>query len=704
VTDSSDPARDLLRALHWLDRRLDRAVAAMRQAHGPEAAADPYRGLYVSHEDAGRLAGRAPGAGESFAAAEEEGLDADPGTDGGRLDRLCRAAGLSALDRALLVLALAPELDLKYERVFAYLQDDVTRKRPTVDLALQLFCPGWEARAAGRARLAAGAPLLRHRLLHLADDPAHRDPPLLARYLRPDPRVVEHLLGYDQPDAALLPYVRVAEPEAELSGLLLDDALKAGLAALARAPHPGTLVHLRGDYGVGRRTAAEALCREAGVRLLAADAAAMLAAGADAFPALAGAVAREALLRGAAVLWEGWDALLTDDRAPQRARVLRDAADAPLTFLSGAGAWDPGEAAGDVPLVRVELPRPGYAARVQLWGALLNGDGEGVDVDDLANRFRLSGGQIRDALAAARVRARVGGPAAGPLTTAELSAACRAQSTRRLAELARKVTPRYGWDDIVLPEDRREQLREIVNAMRYRSLVLHRWGFDGKLAMGKGLNVLFAGPPGTGKTMAAEIVAGALGLDLYRIDLASMVSKYIGETEKNLSRIFAEAESSNAVLFFDEADAMFGKRTEVRDSHDRYANLEVSYLLQRMEEYEGVVVLASNFRKNMDEAFVRRMHFTIDFPFPSERERLRIWEGVWPEALPRDPDLPLAALARRVEVAGGNIRNIALAAAFLAAEDGGVVTAAHLVRATRREYQKMGKVVSEAELAGFAVK
>ena len=197
--------------------------------------------------------------------------------------------------------------------------------------------------------------------------------------------------------------------------------------------------------------------------------------------------------------------------------------------------------------------------------------------------------------------------------------------------------------------------------------------------------------------MAAEIIAGELGLELYKIDLSTVVSKYIGETEKNLSRIFMEAETSNAILFFDEADALFGKRSEVKDSHDRYANIETGYLLQRMEEYEGVVILATNLRKNMDEAFVRRLHFTVEFPFPNTDARHKIWRGIWPDDTPRDRALDFAFMARRFELSGGNIRNIALAAAFLAADNGNMVEMNHLLRATKREYQKMGKVISEGE-------
>ena len=198
--------------------------------------------------------------------------------------------------------------------------------------------------------------------------------------------------------------------------------------------------------------------------------------------------------------------------------------------------------------------------------------------------------------------------------------------------------------------------------------------------------------------MAADVLAGALGLDLYRIDLSTVVSKYIGETEKNLARIFAEARASNAVLFFDEADALFGKRTQVHDAHDRYANVEISYLLQKMEEYQGLVILATNLRKNIDEAFVRRLHFTVEFPIPGPADRLRIWAQIWPAATPRDPGLDLDVLAEQVEVAGGNIRNIALASAFLAAADGGSVTMRHVRDAVRREYRKIGKVLTPNDL------
>jgi hypothetical protein len=412
---------------------------------------------------------------------------------------------------------------------------------------------------------------------------------------------------------------------------------------------------------------------------------------------------RDARLLGAVLNLTGWDECLdrdADDAPP--AALLKAVCEHPEPIIiSSRATWQAKGIDRARNLLWVEFPVPPYSQRVALWKHFVSGASpdEAVqepDVAEVAGHFQLTGGQIRDAVTTARDLAAQRGT---PLQASDLVAAARAHSNPRLASLARKIEPHYLWDDIVLPIDRVEQLREICNHVKYRAVVYDEWGFDRKLALGKGLNLLFTGPSGTGKTMAAEIMAHELGLDLYKIDLSTVVSKYIGETEKNLARIFAEAETSNAILFFDEADALFGRRSEVRDSHDRYANIEISYLLQRMEEHQGIVILATNLRKNMDDAFVRRMHFTVEFPLPNEADRRRIWEKIWPIEAPRSPALDLDAVAHRFELTGGNIRNIAVAAAFLAANDGRVVDMSHLLHATKREYQKMGKVVTEDEFA-----
>jgi SpoVK/Ycf46/Vps4 family AAA+-type ATPase len=273
------------------------------------------------------------------------------------------------------------------------------------------------------------------------------------------------------------------------------------------------------------------------------------------------------------------------------------------------------------------------------------------------------------------------------------------EATPKLDELAKRIAPTYGWDDIVLPREPFRQLREIAAQVIHRAKVYRDWGFGEKLARGRGIAALFAGPSGTGKTMAAEVLARDLRLDLYRIDLAGVVSKYIGETERNLKRIFAAAERGGAILFFDEADALFGKRSEVKDSHDRYANIEVNYLLQSMEDFRGLAILATNRKSSLDSAFVRRLRFIVDFPFPDAAHRQRIWRSVFPPQADLH-GIDFAWLAR-LEIPGGHIRNVAIAAAFLAASEGASIGMIHVMRAARREYGKMERLIQEADFGPY---
>jgi len=523
-----------------------------------------------------------------------------------RLERVQTLFHLSPFDVDTLLVCLAPELHRNYEKLYAYLQDDVTKKRPTVDLCLQLLCPSFEAALAARQRFTSSAPLVRHRLIHLWREPSQPEPSLLSLSLKADERLVAYLLGADDLDPRLGPYARHIQPRTRLDDVLLPPDVTRRLARLIQeqAPgEPGLLLYFQGPYGVGKQTTAEALCQALGHSLLVVDGVRLLQAEPVAFETTLQLARREALLQGAALYWDGFDALLADDKQTWLELLLQELAhQGGLTFLAGNIPWEPMDAVPDMPFVRLAFAPPSYAERVCLWTKALDDMGMHADLDlqALAGKFRLSGGQIQDAAATARNLARWRDPEHGQVRLDDLTAACRLHSNRKLATLAQPITPHYTWDDMVLPADRLQQLREICHYVSYRAVVYDAWGFDQKLALGKGLNVLFAGPSGTGKTMAAEIMAGALGLELYKIDLSTVVSKYIGDTEKNLARIFAEAETSNAILFFDEADALFGKRSEVRDAHDRYANIEIGYLLQKMEEYEGVVILATNLRKNME--------------------------------------------------------------------------------------------------------
>lgn len=711
------PIRHVIEALRRLDVMLESAVASARTS-GEPGAAPSLRGLYIAPEEAASLLTRAPGAPTLGAGRVAGGsLFASP-LAFAPLASLAESFQLGSFDLDVILVALAPELDLRYERLYGYLQDDVTRRRASVDLALNLLTSTAEEKLARHASFALEAPLIRHGLVHLVPDPHHVQPPLLAHYLKLDEQIVRMLTGQQGMDRRLENLCRLVRADAPADAhkrLPLACAAPEALSNLfRRARHNGQALKLYfcGRRGSGKLTAATALAGECGLDVLIADLARWPKNELD-FEAALRVTFREAALKGSVLYIDGIDVLRRDEQSMQFARLMEAvAAQAGVVILSGSSPWVPD---GRIPVevVSVVFELPGFESRRAHWEANLAAEGvalAGRDLDALAGRFRLTPGQIEGATCSARGRARwraamaadesgeSTGPHESPIILADLFTAARAQCGHELAKLARKVEPKQTWDDIVLPPDPTSQLREVCEQARFRHLVYGEWGFDRKLSLGKGLNALFAGPPGTGKTMAAEVIAHELQLDLYKIDLSQVVSKYIGETEKNLDRIFTAAESANAILLFDEADALFGKRSEVKDSHDRYANVEIGYLLQKMEEYEGVAILATNLRRNLDEAFVRRMHFVVDFPFPDEAHRRRIWEVTFPRQAPIAAEVDYGALAREVKLAGGNIKNIALGAAFYAAADGRVINPAHLARAARREHQKLGRAWNEASL------
>jgi hypothetical protein len=347
---------------------------------------------------------------------------------------------------------------------------------------------------------------------------------------------------------------------------------------------------------------------------------------------------------------------------------------------------------------RYEVNKPGPSGQKQLWDEALGPVADGLHevVDEVSEQFRLSAEAIVSISTSVAA-----GQGSGDLEriSAKLWNTCRSFSRPRLEGLAERIFPSSGWDDLVLPEMQKQTLRQLAAQSRHRMTVYENWGFAAKGRRGLGLSALFSGPSGTGKTLAAEVLAGALRLDLYRIDLSSVVSKYIGETEKNLKQVFDAAEVGGVLLLFDEADALFGKRAEVKDSHDRYANIEVGYLLQRMESFQGLAILTTNLKSSLDKSFQRRLRFTIDFPFPDATQREAIWARVFPAQTPTK-DLQPSRLAR-LNMTGGNIRNIALNAAFLAAEVGASVEMAHVLQATRMEAIKIERPLSEVEIRGW---
>ncbi len=716
----------LARYLAWLRELLAWQVDATRASFGA-LAADEYRGLYVPDAEVELLrAGPSGMAPElvtrraELAAARADLADSETTAVAAGirfpLARIGQIFGLSAFERDVLLVGVAAELDLRFERLFGYIQDDVTKKRPTVELTLRLLTQSPAERIAARASFGPAGALVRYRLIQVFED-GQRHSPLLARYIKVDDRIVAELLGDSAEtapvDAAIAGAVTVERPDRALDGLLLSDDLVNRLRATVRGRRGGLVIGLQGTYGSGRLAVAQALAKLEDRPLLIAVVDRLIGTDekdSDQHATARGAierVLREASLRGAAVFWLGAGRILKEGAEPGWRAMLVAALDTfdGLSFLSLDRPWDARGELRETAFVRVELEAPSFSERETLWARRLNGAGPDPSLlQIIARTFRLSAGQIRDA--AHMARAIAGWRTAGTggdvrVESADLFAACRAQSSGRLDSLAHKITTTYRWDDIVLPADQVTQLREISLQVRHRKTVLELWGFDRHLAMGKGVNVLFAGPSGTGKTMAAEIIASDLGLELYKIDLSTMVSKYIGETEKNLDQVFSAAREANAILFFDEADALFGKRSEVKDAHDRYANIEVGYLLQKMEAFDGVAILATNLRKNLDDAFIRRLHVTIEFPFPEDADRIRIWRKVFPASAPVEAEVDFVLLAKQFKLAGGNIRNIALLAAYLAADDGSTIGMSHLIRAVKREYQKMGKLVTEGDFGSW---
>jgi SpoVK/Ycf46/Vps4 family AAA+-type ATPase len=621
-----------------------------------------------------------------------------------RLHTLSELFGLDSFEEDILLIGLAPELDLKYEKLYSYLQNDVTKKKPSVDLVITLLFPAIEEKIKARAYFSPAASLRKNHLIYLLERNENTVLSLISSFIKVDDRIVNFLLGFDDLDSRIRDFSYLIKPKRSFEDLILPEEFKHKLTNLANCYTENRLPMkflFCGSHGSGKKCTAEAVCRKAGINLLVVDSKSLLE---DNFVETAHLIMREALLQKSALYFQDFDVILEGKEAENIHETLFQAFKtfSELIFLVGKESMEFNKNLINNGFIPYTFPLPSYPLRKQLWDSCLKDYelDDGVDLSALASKFRFSGGQIRDAARTAYSFSKEKNPASPVLSAEDLYKGCRTQSNQKLGSLALKTNPHYRWEDIVLPEDTLVHLKEVSGFIKYKGKVHSDWGFENKLSLGKGLNVLFSGPPGTGKTMAAEILANEVKLDLYKIDLSGLVSKYIGETEKNLKKIFEEAETSNSILFFDEADALFGKRSEVKDSHDRYANIETAYLLQKMEEHEGIVILASNFRKNMDDAFLRRLHFTVEFPLPDDRSRENIWRKTFPKETPIAKDVDFAFLSK-FKLAGGNIKNIVLAASFLAAENSGAVAMEHIIKATRREYEKIGKLFTEADFGEY---
>lgn len=617
------------------------------------------------------------------------------------------AFGLSEFDLDLVAIALAPELDRRYGANFAYLQDDNLANRPTVDLALKLLCDGIAERVQRRNHISHHAPLVAGDILHLVPPANQVKAPLINYFLVLDDQITSLLLRQFGLDKRLSTYCQLLPPTAEFSEYVAPENLIESLREFIGIHHDqdyALKLYLQGSQPLSQRNTILAIAADLNIFILQVNVQQLLAAKVD-FSAHIKLIFRQAWLNNALLYFEYIDELLKPEQELLYQQFCKYCNEHQgITILSGTEPWFSSHH-NNLTVTTIAFSSLDLAQRKQCWQdylALAQLELQPHELDQLADRFTLTAESIAKATAIAKKSLQwqsIQQKSADPFK--ELCAAARLQSGHALAALAQKIDPQYTWTDIVLPPEILSQLQAICKEAEYRHVVHQQWGFAEKLSLGKGLNVLFTGSPGTGKTMTAEAIANHLQLDLYKIDLSQIISKYIGDTEKNLSKIFAAASNSNAILLFDEADALFGKRSEVQDAHDRYANIEVGYLLQKMEEYAGITILTTNLRSNMDTAFERRLRFIVEFPRPSKGDRLKIWQQTFPESAPLTGEIDWDFLADKFDLTGANIKNVALTAAFHAADTTQKITMKEIIVALHREYQKMGQILRDKDLGDY---
>ena len=591
---------------------------------------------------------------------------------------------LTETDVEILCVLAAPELDVATERLLAFAIDDFTRKRPDCGfLARLLGGAAQHAHTAILARLLEGAPLRRWRLVEFGSEES-----MMLRQVRVADAIVWMLRGVPQRDERI---AQLATVRAAPASHTLVHAPQVAHAIAACFAQRGRLL-LWGRAGLGRGTLVESHGAQTETPVLRVDVDQLLSEPKVAYERLA-ICARDAVLHHGALLLDA-DAV-SDDTLQGLTPLMGLLTQVPIAVIIVAPKRSSAAFLRLPALAELAVADLPLAARIELWQQLL----PPTEVPDqsiaetLAARYALTPASMHQAAARARGAAQARGEA---LSLDDLSTACRLMFGHQLGGLAELIPTGFTWRDLVLPEETLAAVQEVVRFARRRPFLLEEWGFAQKLPYGRGVSAILAGPPGTGKTMVAQLLASELGYELYRVDLSQVVNKYIGETEKNLAKIFAEAENANAVLFFDEADSLFAKRTEVKSSNDRYANLEVNYLLQRMETYNGVTLLATNIEQGIDEAFKRRVRFSVAFEMPEAPERAKLWRSMFPAATPLADDIDWTSLGKQFIMSGGYIKKSALRAAMQAADatPPRPISMTDLLAAARAEYREMGRIVA----------
>ena len=620
---------------------------------------------------------------------------------------MLRSLKLSEFEQYLVCLAMAPELNREFERMYCYLQDDLSWRYPSLDLGVKMFSMD---------------ELLQNALIHQVF--ARRE--ILCCIFCQRPLTQESELAWRlKIRSSLIDYVFFYE--ADLLGRRTEyqlrvpidvknfscninqhvaEHIKQCLKEETKEQDPMRLFLLRGPYGSGKKLQICLAAQALGYTALFVDLRRLVNQKEDQQKEAVCDAAVRAVLNRAFLVFEHWEVIWNNEyknRKSAEELLQKSSLFFEYVFLMAEEGQEDvfqGEYPMGYHIQEYQMHFPSIQERSQLWKSFLPKQVEGEEVfDRLAAQFDFSPGVIREAAELAVRKAQTQGKEKVP--SVFLYQACQQKISHRLGERAARVNAAYSWDDLVLEEGPKELLRQACGQVSYRGKVYEKWGLQDKIAYGRGVSLLFAGPPGTGKTMAAQVLARELNLELYKVDLSGVLSKYIGETQKNLREIFDEVKKSRSILFFDEADVLFGKRVDVTDSRDISANAQTAYLLQKMEEYDGITILATNLMQNFDDAYKRRMKFIIRFTFPQTEQRIQLWEKVFPRQMPLGDDIDIEYLAQNFELSGASIKNIAVNAAFLAASRQRITGMEHIMAALQQEYEKSGKILGKAELKEY---
>jgi len=663
---------------------LDNFIKEELKRKSPSAHTNEFNPFYVTKEEVDALLDN-----ESSASETEGKL---PG-----LEPLADLFHLDDFEKKVLLIILAPEIDARYERIYAYLQDDLNRKYPTVSLISMLLSKTDEEKYQIFSYFSHSSLLSIFRLIKFIEP--YDGISSLHQPIKVEETVRDFILGYYHLDNRLQSFCQLVSPinelEVSLEAKQFTNHISQGIEENKRF-----VLHYYGQSDSQKKNRALEIASGLGYGLLMINMPMALEAF-ESIGDLMGLLYREAVLSGTLIYFDAFDVLFEHKQYLLYEPLLFDGLDrfSWLTFFASEKQWKPKKLPKAHTFLNFAFLLPEYSDSLLLWERYLKEIDTAIAEEiapNLVQLFQFSEDEIAEVAHMLKTK-QFSGEQINKKTVYDT---CREKVSTKLNHLSQNLKSSNRLKDIVLPKDRIKQLKMIVSHYDNQHRVFEEWGFE-KYFQSQGICVLFTGPSGTGKTMAASILANEMGLDLYRIELSQVVSKYIGETEKNLSRIFEAAEGSGVVLFFDEADALFGKRSETRDAHDRYANTEVSYLLQRIEEYGGLVILASNFRQNIDEAFVRRMRFIINFPFPDQEMRKEIWEKVFPKDSPLEKDLDFSSLSEKFALSGANIRNIALFSAFFAAEQEEEIQMKQIIDALKIELTKIGKTFKSKDFNSF---